>query len=117
MNGYVNKKNCRIWSKDNPHAVQELPMHPDKCTVWCGLWAGGIIDPYFFKNEEERRVTVNVNRYRIMINEFLLPKFQDKYVNEMWFQQDGATCHTAGEIMDILKEHFNGNIGCDFVVL
>ncbi|GFT38137.1 hypothetical protein TNCV_4103571 [Trichonephila clavipes] len=23
-----------------------------KLTVWCALWAGGIIGPYFFKNDE-----------------------------------------------------------------
>lgn len=110
LNGYVNKQNCRIWSKDNPHAVQELPMHPDKCTVWCGLWAGGIIGPYFFKNEEGQRVTVNGNRYRTMINEFLLPNLEDMDMDEMWFQQDGATCHTARETIDLLKETFNDNI-------
>ncbi|XP_075157741.1 uncharacterized protein LOC142231007 [Haematobia irritans] len=35
LNGYVNKQNCRIWSEEQPEAVQELPMHPEKCTVWC----------------------------------------------------------------------------------
>ncbi|GFT01741.1 transposable element Tc3 transposase [Trichonephila clavipes] len=33
-----------------------------KLTVWCALWAGGIIGPYFFKNDEGRNVTVNGDR-------------------------------------------------------
>ena len=37
LNGYVNKLNCRFWSEDQPEALQELPMHPEKVTVWCGL--------------------------------------------------------------------------------
>ncbi|GFU31221.1 uncharacterized protein TNCV_1742181 [Trichonephila clavipes] len=52
LNGYVNKQNCRIWSEANPHVYVETPLHPEKLTVWCALWAGGIIGPYFFKNDE-----------------------------------------------------------------
>ncbi|GFW43680.1 putative transposable element [Trichonephila clavipes] len=48
-NGYVNKQNCRIWSEANPQVYVETPLHPEKLTVWCALWAGGIIGPYFFK--------------------------------------------------------------------
>lgn len=49
LNGYVNKQNCRIRGDEQPEEVQELPLHPEKCTVWCGLWAGGLIGPYFSK--------------------------------------------------------------------
>ncbi|GFX39615.1 uncharacterized protein TNCV_2103591 [Trichonephila clavipes] len=52
FNGYVNKQNCRIWSEANPQVYVETPLHPEKLTVWCALWAGGIIGPYFFKNDE-----------------------------------------------------------------
>ncbi|GFW40948.1 transposable element Tc3 transposase [Trichonephila clavipes] len=59
LNGYVNKQNCRIWSEANPQVYVETPLHPEKLTVWCALWAGGIIGPYFFKNDECHNVTVN----------------------------------------------------------
>ncbi|GFT87483.1 putative transposable element [Trichonephila clavipes] len=49
LNGYVNKQNCRIWSEANPQVYVETPLHPETLTVWCALWAGGIIGPYFFK--------------------------------------------------------------------
>lgn len=110
LNGFVNKQNCRIWADEQPEAIQELPMQPEKCTVWCGLWAGGIIGPYFFKNAEGVRVTVNGPRYRAMINEFLLPKIQDIGVADLWFQQDGATCHTANDTIALLRETFDENI-------
>ncbi|GFU93927.1 integrase catalytic domain-containing protein [Trichonephila clavipes] len=45
LNGYVNKQNCRIWSEANPQVYVETPLHPEKLTVWCALWAGGIIGP------------------------------------------------------------------------
>ncbi|GFX50618.1 hypothetical protein TNCV_2722051 [Trichonephila clavipes] len=43
LNGYVNKQNCRIWSEANPQVDVETPLHPEKLTVWCALWAGGIL--------------------------------------------------------------------------
>ncbi|GFV23990.1 hypothetical protein TNCV_1316441 [Trichonephila clavipes] len=43
LNGYVNKQNCRIWSEANPQVYVETPLHPEKLTVWCALWAGGFL--------------------------------------------------------------------------
>ncbi|GFW94383.1 uncharacterized protein TNCV_1433181 [Trichonephila clavipes] len=43
LNGYANKQNCRIWSEANPQVYVETPLHPEKLTVWCALWAGGIL--------------------------------------------------------------------------
>ncbi|GFV31239.1 hypothetical protein TNCV_1265101 [Trichonephila clavipes] len=43
LNGYVNKQNCRIWSQANPQVYVETRLHPEKLTVWCALWAGGIL--------------------------------------------------------------------------
>ncbi|GFY13162.1 hypothetical protein TNCV_364091 [Trichonephila clavipes] len=43
LNDYVNKQNGRIWSEANPQVYVETPLHPEKLTVWCALWAGGIL--------------------------------------------------------------------------
>ncbi|GFV57155.1 hypothetical protein TNCV_2496221 [Trichonephila clavipes] len=43
LNGYVKKQNCLIWSEANPQVYVETPLHPEKLTVWCALWAGGIL--------------------------------------------------------------------------
>ncbi|GFT47481.1 hypothetical protein TNCV_3750141 [Trichonephila clavipes] len=42
LNGYVTKQNCRR-SEANPQVYVETPLHPEKLTVWCALWAGGIL--------------------------------------------------------------------------
>ncbi|GFT58364.1 putative DD41D transposase [Trichonephila clavipes] len=106
LNGYVNKQNCHIWNEANPQVYNETPLHPEKLTVWCALWAGGIIGPYFFKNDEEHHVTVNGGRYRAMITNFFIPELNNHDVQELWFQQDGATCHTARATIDLLKDTF-----------
>ncbi|GFU56149.1 transposable element Tc3 transposase [Trichonephila clavipes] len=88
LNGYVNKQNCRIWSEANPQVYVETPLHPEKLTVWCALWAGGIIGPYFFKNDEGHNVTVNGAG---------VPK-------------GSATCHTARVTIDLLKDTFGDRL-------
>ncbi|GFV77700.1 DUF4817 domain-containing protein [Trichonephila clavipes] len=85
LNVYINKQNCRIWSEANPQVYVETPLHPEKLTVWCALWAGGIIGPYFFKNDEGHNVTVNGDRYRAMITNFFIPELNNHDVQELWF--------------------------------
>ncbi|GFW70530.1 putative DD41D transposase [Trichonephila clavipes] len=106
LNDYVNKQNCRIWREANPQVYVETPLHPEKLTVWCALWAGGIIGPYFFKNDAGHNVTINGDRYRAMITNFFIPELNNQDVQELWFQQDGATCHTARATIDLLKDTF-----------
>ncbi|GFX00683.1 uncharacterized protein TNCV_2236901 [Trichonephila clavipes] len=105
LNGYVNKQNCRIWSKANPQVYVETPLHPEKLTVWGALWAGGIIGPYF-KNDEGPNVTVNGDRYRAMITNLFIPELNNHDVQELLFQQDGATCHTDRSTIDFMKDTF-----------
>ncbi|GFW68757.1 hypothetical protein TNCV_3639721 [Trichonephila clavipes] len=54
----------------------------------------------FFKNDEGHNVTVNGDRYRAMITNFFIPELNNHDVQELWFQQDGATCHTARATID-----------------
>ncbi|GFX25336.1 putative DD41D transposase [Trichonephila clavipes] len=110
LNGYVNKQNCRIWSEANPQVYVETPLHPEKLTAWCALWAGGIIGSYFFKNDEGHNVTVKGDRYRAMITNVFIPELNNHDVQELWFQKDGATCHTANAPIDLLKDTFGDRL-------
>ena len=55
----------------------ETPLHPQKVTVWCGFHAGGVIGPYFFMDENDRHVTVNGERYRAMLEDYLWPELDN----------------------------------------
>ena len=81
----------------------EIPLHPQKVTVWCGFHAGGVIGPYFFVDENDRQVTVDGERYRAMLEDYLWPELDELDISDMWFQQDGATSHTARVTIDLLK--------------
>ncbi|GFV93103.1 uncharacterized protein TNCV_2551941 [Trichonephila clavipes] len=94
----------------NPQVYVETPLHPEKLTVWCALWAGGIIGPYFFKNDEGHNVTVNGDWNRAMITNCFIPELNNHDVQELWFQQDDATCHTARAPIDLLKDTFSDRL-------
>ncbi|GFW43037.1 uncharacterized protein TNCV_1474331 [Trichonephila clavipes] len=54
--------------------------------------------------------TVNGDRYRAIITNFFIPELNNHDVQELWFQQDGATCHTARATIDLLKETFGDRL-------
>ncbi|GFW45353.1 transposable element Tc3 transposase [Trichonephila clavipes] len=105
LNGYVNKQNCRIWREANPQVYVETPLHPEKLTG--ALY--GLVES-FFKNDEGHNVTVNGDRYRAMITNFFIPELNNHDVQELWFQQDGATCPTAHATIDLLKDTFGDRL-------
>lgn len=43
-----------------------------------------------------------------MITDFLWPRLDDMDLTNMWFQQDGATCHTSNATLNLLDEKFDG---------
>ena len=110
LRGYINKQNCRIWSTKSSHAYIEKPTHPKWVFVLCGFWSRGIIGPFFFENEQGEAITVNGDRYRAMLNEFVFTKIEGKDIGNIWFQQDGAMCHTEEATFDVLRPVFEDRI-------
>ena len=107
LGGYFNKQNYRIWGPENPKMIIEKSLYPQRVSILCGIWAGGIIGPYLFENEAGAAVSVNGLCYRTMINEFLWPELGNMDVDDIYFQQDGATYHTSGETIGLFHETFS----------
>ena len=95
LNGTVNKQSFRYWVSENPRELHQRPLHSPKVTVWCGLGKCRIFGPSFFQKEET--ATVTSDRYIRMFENCFLPELRRRGINKasMWFQQDGATAHTA----------------------
>ncbi|GFU53806.1 uncharacterized protein TNCV_4254251 [Trichonephila clavipes] len=62
------------------------------------------------KMRKECFFPVNGDRYRAMITNFFIPELNNHDVQELWFQQDGATCHTARATIDLLKDTFGDRL-------
>lgn len=77
--------------------------------MWCTISQVGIIGPYFFQ-ENGRAVTVNSDHYLTMLQEFFQPAFKAMQLQDTWFQQDGATSHTAHVTMNFLRQTFPGRL-------
>ena len=104
LNGFVNKQNYRFWGSSNPQMMFQTPLHPERCTVWCGITSTKIFGPYFFET------TIDGENYRQMLQQWLFPQIDADGVITLWFQQDGATAHTARATMDILKDKFENRV-------
>ena len=45
-----------------------------------------------------------------MLNEFLFTKIKAADIGNIWFQQDGGTCHTVEATLDVLRPVFDDRI-------
>ena len=80
------------------------------CKAFClfkELWANYAVAHNFAPHIR----VVDGERYRRMLNTFQRPVvIHLRNRHELWFQQDGTTCHTANETMDVLQVMFGNNI-------
>jgi hypothetical protein len=88
--------------------LHQKPLHSEKVTVWCGVSAFGVLGPYFFENATGQSVTVTSDRYVVMLQEFLNDELCRLHIDKrlVWFQQDGATAHTARHSMAVVRGMF-----------
>ncbi|GFT79837.1 putative DD41D transposase [Trichonephila clavipes] len=65
------------------------------------LWQHSFL-PFGNFTEQNRTVTFKGDRYRAMITNFFIPELNN--VQELGFQKNGATCHTARATIDLFKD-------------
>jgi len=58
------------------------------------------------KGVSKRTPEVNGVCYRAMLRNFLWPHLDQMNIENVWFQQNGATCHTSRETIALLREKF-----------
>jgi len=90
-----------MWLKERPIDWIERPLQDEKVLVWCGISANMIYGPYFFET------TVNQHTYLEMLQTFFWKKHLDTAdYKRYYFQQDGATAHTADRVQQWLTSKF-----------
>ncbi len=111
MNGATNKQNLRYWSSTKPEFFEEMPLHSPKVTVWAAMSSDGVVGPYFFEVGGET-VTVTTDMYLNVLKRKFVPELTKRgySIPTVWFQQDGASPHTANVALDWLEDTFEGNL-------
>ena len=104
LSGYVNSQNSRIWSTDNPFALKETALHPEKIGVWVAISRARIVGPIFFET------TVDSNVYCSEIIFPFIAQLNENEINRCFFQQDSATAHTSNHTVKFLNELFGERI-------
>ena len=96
-------RRCRFWKKKNIFSdkvnfdLRQAKLLHLAHAIFCRKWQG-------------EAVTVNDDRYRDMLKKFLFTKLEEEDIGNIWFQQDGATCHTAEATLDVLSPVFEDRI-------
>ena len=104
LTGCVNKQNFRYWAGANPHELHERLLHNERVTVWYAEGEFVVLGPYFFEDEHGSAVTITSARFIEMLENFQQPQLNELAadVEDIWFQQDGATVHTTQGKMHII---------------
>ncbi|GBM33721.1 hypothetical protein AVEN_47030-1 [Araneus ventricosus] len=81
LKGSDNTQNCRIWARENPSQMQQLPLHSQKITVWCGFTATFIVGHFFFEEIGllgPVNSTNNGTRYEYLLRNQLIPALKQR---------------------------------------
>ena len=88
LGGYVNKQNARIhWKADAPkrsYCLVRIFVQRHNWNIFLRKWA--------------------------IFNEFSFTKIKEENIGNIWFQQDGATCHKVEATLDVLRSVFEDRI-------
>lgn len=107
-NGTVSSQNCRWWSDVNPNfTIKTRDQYSFKTNVWCGIYKDRVIGPFCF------RQTMNSQRYLHLLNHHLYNFLHELPIRErlqIWYQQDGAPCHSTRDVRQYLQNLFNGRV-------
>ena len=71
LQGSVHSQNTRLWSNENPHEIQEAPLHCEKVDAWATISRCRIVGPILFNN------TINSERYWSVILQPFINKLSD----------------------------------------
>ncbi len=107
-----NRQNNRIWSLERPDHVEEVNVQGDIKVMALAIIVDRRVLPItFFEDEDGDPVSVNAQRYLDVIRDQVLPFLPGGRIRDrLYWQQDGATAHTARIVMDFLKEQFGDRI-------
>jgi hypothetical protein len=93
VGGFVNRHNCHYWAAQDPNMMVEKMQNRPKVTVWCGMTATSVIDPYLLCD------TTNSESYLQMLQDYVWPMVSGwENIDDLIFMQDGAPPYFANVV-------------------
>ncbi|GFT98383.1 transposable element Tc3 transposase [Trichonephila clavipes] len=89
-----------ILFSDEAHFWLNGYVNKQKCRIWSEANPQVYVETPLHPEKLTSHVTTN----------FFIPELKNHDVQELWFQQDGATCHTARVTIDLLKDTFGDRL-------
>ena len=107
---HPNRQNTRYWAFTNPHMTIDTKVQGcAKVQAFVCVCDGKVLPVIWHVDEEGKNISVNTDRYCEAIDEIVkhLPK---RKIKKLWWQQDGAPCHTSHKSLNKLKGIFGDRI-------
>ena len=106
---HPNRQNVRYWSVTNPDFIKDYKdQSVAKIMAFVLVIDGCVLPVIWHIDEQGKSVCVNTDRYIDVIKRDVLPFLPENHW--YWWQQDGATSHTAKKARDFLREEFGGRL-------
>lgn len=101
-----NKSIHRYWAPTNPHVLIECKSQSqEKVMCWTGLCNGRVLGPFWLEGSMNQFV------YKELLEEKVWPLLKHRATREqLYFMQDGATCHTTHMNLEFLQSKFGGRV-------
>ncbi|GFW78059.1 hypothetical protein TNCV_135291 [Trichonephila clavipes] len=90
----------RILFSDEAHFWLNGYVNKQNCRIWSEANPQVYVETPLHPEKLTRHVITN----------FFIPELNNHDVQELWFQQEGATCHTARATIDLLKDTFGDRL-------
>lgn len=90
-----------LWRKKNARASRKSSLHAQKLILERGLRARNFTFEHVVGIWEER--------YRRLVTDFLQHELDSCERDDIWFQRNCASCRTACDTINLLREKFSGS--------
>ena len=102
-----NKQNERYWAPEDPEVTDEVKVVGGNKVMCFGM----IVDGKVFIHWFEKGVRENQYVYLEVLQNFVWPKIRyPAGRKQLWYQQDGARCHTTEMIRNWLAGKFGARV-------
>lgn len=119
---HINRQNTGFWRlrgqfTDKQQKLVQRRFQGPKTHMFVMLhWKAGIIGPIFIEDHncpDDARTTLSSTKYIHMLDTKVIPELKRRLGRDFdscWWQQDGASCHTAGPTLQYLQSIFGNRI-------